>query len=205
MKYKLLRLTGMSIKYVCAVITVIFLINYLKTGNTASLIASIFYGLFAFVKEILFLQVNDITLVSRFTGAVEMNLFTSYKDKLSKVPYRKSEYFTNEFIDGFYNIPELTAKDPILRGRKKFYAKTHEEIYSKLVKVVPQDMLCRVQVERLKDGIIPSKFIIAKFSMVTNSKHFHRLTRSSKKYKITVDIDTLIEIREAIKQQKIAG
>lgn len=150
-----------------------------------------------FYKKILYTELNEFTIINRFTGNIHMNTFTDFKKQLEYIEHRnKTQYITEKFIDGFMNIPSIALKDPLLKKRRIFHTTTHKGIYIAMLKLIPQDKLNKLTIKPLKEKIEGSKFIVADKEKLSQKHHLYRLLKPVMHYKISADIDTIMELSE---------
>lgn len=195
---KFLNLSAMSFQYIGLLLTLLCVWQYAITDKPENIIPIMFWIFVIFSKQIIYVSLNEITIVNRFTGNVQMSLYARYRNIQKNIKHRRAEYFTNRFVDGFLNIPDKAKKDIILMHRKKYWATTHEGIFSLLKNYIP---LAEINYKNIGTKIVPSKFLISKISDAFRHRSFSYLTRRVNAYKITVDLETIEKYREIINRK----
>ncbi len=187
MHYRLLFLVRM---FILLSILLLIMGSYMWIHPLVTALVLLFY------KKILYIELNEFTIINRFTGNIHMNTFTDFKKQFKHIKHgKKMQYITEKFIDGCMNIPNIALKDPFLKKRRIFHTTTHEGVYIVMLKLIPHDKLNKLTIKPLKEKIEGSKFIVADKEELSQKHHLRRLLKPVMHYKISADINTIIELR----------
>lgn len=186
---KLLIFACNLVKLLMFLLALNYVFAFIKTQNLSLLKDIAVTVCLFFYKEIIYLQLNEVTIINRITGTIIMDSYMNVRKVFKSIKNRKADYLSDRFIDGIESIPSKTQKDLILQFRNNYKCNTHNAIFNRISTRKPNWTFPYV--------LTKPKMVYTKLMLTTNpfrvfkNRYFKYLVEKSNNYVIEIDRNSI--------------